>query len=99
MDFRTRIEQHLGAAPCVHASAYVAPGAVLVGDVTLAASDRPVHHVFCTTDLQSGDPVFITPRLVSGYRLGFGTPGELPLSTAVQCSANLPGAFPPRACR
>jgi predicted acylesterase/phospholipase RssA len=66
------------------------------GAMTLAAADRPVHHVFCATDLQSGDPVFFTPRVVSGYRLGFGTPGDLPLSTAVQCSANLPGAFPPR---
>jgi hypothetical protein len=66
------------------------------GAVTLAASDRPVHHVFCATDLQSGDPLFMTPRMVTGYRLGFGTPGDLPLSTAVQCSADLPGAFPPR---
>ena len=43
-----------------------------------------------------GDAVYFTPRMVSGYRLGFGTPGDLPLSTAVQCSACLPGAFPPR---
>jgi hypothetical protein len=66
------------------------------GAVTLAASNRPVHHVFCATDLQSGDPLYMTPRVVTGYRLGFGTPGDLTLSTAVQCSADLPGAFPPR---
>ena len=55
-----------------------------------------VHHVFCATDLQSGDAVYLTPRVVAGYRLGFGTPGDLPLSVAVQCSACLPGGFPPR---
>jgi hypothetical protein len=67
------------------------------GATTLTAADHPgVHHVFCATDLQSGDAVFFTPRLVSGYRLGFGTPGTMSLATAVQCSADLPGAFPPR---
>ena len=65
--------------------------------VALRDVDRArVHHVFCATDLQSGDAVYLTPRLVSGYRLGFGTPGDLPLAVAVQCSACLPGAFPPR---
>jgi hypothetical protein len=59
--------------------------------------DRPaVHHVFCATDLQSGDALYLTPRMVAGYRIGFGTPGDLPLAVAVQCSACLPGAFPPR---
>jgi len=67
------------------------------GTVALRDVDHPaVHHVFCATDLQSGDAVYFTPRLVSGYRLGFGTPGDLPLAVAVQCSACLPGAFPPR---
>ncbi|HET9602062.1 MAG TPA: hypothetical protein VFP08_10755 [Acidimicrobiales bacterium] len=55
-----------------------------------------VHHVFCATDLQSGDAVYFTPRVVAGYRIGFGTPGDLSLAVAVQCSACLPGAFPPR---
>jgi len=65
--------------------------------VALRDVDHPgVHHVFCSTDLQSGDAVYLSPRMVSGYRLGFGTPGDLPLSVAVQCSACLPGAFPPR---
>jgi hypothetical protein len=62
----------------------------------LAAVDRRVHHVFCTTDLQAGDQLYLTPRLVSGYRHGFGTPGDLTLARAVQCSACLPGAFAPR---
>jgi hypothetical protein len=55
--------------------------------------NRTVHHVFCGTELQSGDPVYFTPRLVYGYRIGRGTPGAMSLSTAVQCSACLPGAF------
>ncbi len=63
------------------------------GPTALADVDRPVHHVFCTTELQSGDPVYLSPRLVYGYRIGRGGPGDLPLSTAVQCSACLPGAF------
>ena len=50
--------------------------------------DRPaVHHVFCATDLQSGGALYLTPRMVAGYRVGFGTPGDLPLAVAVQCSA------------
>jgi predicted acylesterase/phospholipase RssA len=67
------------------------------GTVALRDVDHAdVHHVFCATDLQSGDAVYFTPRLVSGYRLGFGSPGDFPLAMAVQCSACLPGAFPPR---
>ena len=34
------------------------------------------------------------PGMVSGYRIGFGTPGDLPLAVAVQCSACLPGGVP-----
>jgi predicted acylesterase/phospholipase RssA len=62
----------------------------------LAEVDRTVHHVFCATEIQSGDHVYLTPRLVYSYRAGRGTPGRLPLSTAVQSSACLPGAFVPR---
>ena len=60
---------------------------------TMAEVDSPVHHVFCATELQSGDQVYMSPRLVYGYRVGRGTPGDLHLSTAVQCSSCLPGAF------
>lgn len=62
----------------------------------LAEVDRTVHHVFCATEIQSGDHVYLSPRLVYSYRAGRGTPGRLPLSTAVQSSACLPGAFVPR---
>jgi hypothetical protein len=62
----------------------------------LAEVDRTVHHVFCATEIQSGDHVYLSPRLVYSYRAGRGAPGKLPLSTAVQSSACLPGAFVPR---
>lgn len=54
---------------------------------------RPVDHVFCATELQSGDHFYLSPAFTYGYRFGTGAPGDLPLSTAVQVSACLPGAF------
>lgn len=36
MDFKTRVDQFLGATPRIHESAYIAPGATVIGDVTLA---------------------------------------------------------------
>jgi len=36
MDLHARVERHLRTPPQVHPSAYVAPGAIVVGDVTLA---------------------------------------------------------------
>jgi gamma-carbonic anhydrase len=35
MDFPTRIQQFLGTPPNVHPSVYVAPGAAIIGDVTI----------------------------------------------------------------
>lgn len=37
MTFEERIEKFLGRPPSIHGSVYVAPGAVVVGDVTLGA--------------------------------------------------------------
>ncbi|MFJ9949999.1 hypothetical protein [Kitasatospora sp. NPDC091207] len=54
---------------------------------------RSVDHVFCATELQSGDHFYLSPGFTYGYRFGTGAPGGLPLSTAVQVSACLPGAF------
>jgi predicted acylesterase/phospholipase RssA len=55
-----------------------------------------VDHVFCATDLQSAEQVYFSKTFVYGYRFGLGNPGDLPLHDAVQASACLPGAFPPR---
>jgi hypothetical protein len=59
-------------------------------------ADRPVHHVFCATELQAGDHMYFSPKLVYSYRVGVGMPGPMRLSTAVQVSACLPGGFVPR---
>ncbi len=53
-------------------------------------------HVLCAADLHAGEHVYFSRDFVCSYRLGWGTPGDLPLHVAVQCSAALPGAFPPR---
>lgn len=55
-----------------------------------------VDHVLCATDLHAGEHVYFSGRFVCSYRFGWGQPAELPLHTAVQCSAALPGAFPVR---
>jgi len=62
----------------------------------LRQTEGQVHHVFCASELQSGDHVYFSPRLVYGYRVGRGSPGSMTLATAVQCSSCLPGAFSPR---
>ena len=62
----------------------------------LADVDRPVDHVICTTELQSALHLYFSPRFVYSYRLGVGTPGDLTLARAVQCSACLPVAFAAR---
>jgi hypothetical protein len=66
------------------------------GPTLLGQTDGRVHHVFCATELQSGDHVYFSARMVYGYRVGCGTPGATTLATVVQCSSCLPGAFAPR---
>lgn len=69
----------------------------LLRQMSLSGADRPVHHVFCASDMSAGRFCFLTPRVVYGYTLGAGTPNPaLRLSTAVQASACFPGGFPPR---
>lgn len=51
-------------------------------------------HVFCATELQTGDQVYFSPTFLYSYQLGVGTPHGLDLASAVQASASLPGAFP-----
>jgi predicted acylesterase/phospholipase RssA len=62
----------------------------------LAAVDRPVTHVFCATEIQEGRHFYMSPRFVYSWANGVGIPAALPLSTAVQASACLPGAFAAR---
>ena len=62
----------------------------------LASVGRTLDHVFCATELQAGEHFYFSPRFAYSYRFGCGLPGELALSTAVQASACLPGAFAAR---
>lgn len=62
----------------------------------LADVARSIDHVMCATELQSGEHLYLSPRFLYSYRIGQGRPDQLRLSTAVQASACLPGAFAPR---
>jgi len=69
---------------------------VSLGDLRKAPSS--VHHVMCTTELQTGTSVYFSNRLVYGYGFSGTTSAvDVPLATAVQASACVPGAFAPRA--
>lgn len=59
----------------------------------LDAVHPAVDHVICSTDLQTHELVYFSPRFVTSWRLGWGRPGSLGLAHAVQASAALPGAF------
>jgi Patatin-like phospholipase len=69
-------------------------------NLTLAEVEQrhlSVHHVICTTELQTGVSFYFTNRGVYGYGVGGATTAPtLPLATAVQASACVPGAFAPR---
>ena len=62
----------------------------------LSGISTSLDHVFCATDLHAGEHVYFSGGFVCSYRFGWGSPGDLPLHVAVQCSATLPGAMPPR---
>jgi predicted acylesterase/phospholipase RssA len=66
------------------------------GEPTLLRDvERPVRHVLCATELQSGEHFYLCPDLVASWAFGRGVPGDLRLSTAVQISACVPAGFPP----
>jgi predicted acylesterase/phospholipase RssA len=62
----------------------------------LAEVARSVDHVMCATELQAGEHFYLAPTFLYSYRFGCGNPDGLRLSTAVQASACLPGAFAAR---
>ena len=58
---------------------------------------KAVHHVFCATNLVTGNHLYLSPRVVYGHDVGSAPPApNLTLATAVQSTACLPGAFGPR---
>ncbi len=80
---------------CAHAFRTIlfSPG----GSVTrLSQMKGELDQVICATEFQSGEQFYFSRSFIYGYRFGRGDPGDLPLHTAVQASACLPGAFPPR---
>lgn len=62
---------------------------------TLEAMHHGVDHIICSTDLQTGEPVYFSGRFIYSWRTGFGDTAGLHLAAAAQASAALPGAFPP----
>lgn len=66
--------------------------ATLLSDIANADLD----HVICATDLQAGEHVYFSGLFVCSFRFGFGTPADLALAQAVQCSAAYPTGFPAR---
>ncbi|MDO8143828.1 MULTISPECIES: patatin-like phospholipase family protein [unclassified Isoptericola] len=58
--------------------------------------DRSLDHVVCATELQSAEHLYLTPRFLYSHRLGTGSTNDMRLSTAVQASLGMPGAFTPR---
>lgn len=58
-----------------------------------------VDHVICSTDLLAHTPFYFTKRFIYGDEYGKAAPKKVKLQTAVQASAALPGAFPPRRFR
>jgi len=67
------------------------------GSPTLLADvERSLDHVMCATELQAGEHFYLAPTFLYSYRFGRGAPDGLRLSTAVQASACLPGAFAAR---
>lgn len=53
----------------------------------------PVHHLFCATDLRTGNNLYMSNRLVWGFPGVAARPGTITVGKAVQASACLPGAF------
>ena len=56
-------------------------------------ADRQIHHVFCATNLRTGNNLYLTNRAVWGFGHITKPAGDTPLAAAVQASACLPGAF------
>jgi predicted acylesterase/phospholipase RssA len=71
----------------------------LSGRAQLRDLSADIDHVLCACDLHGRHHVYFGKDFVYSFRHGLGTRPSLPLDAAVQSSANLPGAFPPRPMR
>ncbi len=52
MQFSERVARHLHAKPVIHSSAFIAPGAVVIGDVSLGAEASVWFHTTLRADIQ-----------------------------------------------
>jgi predicted acylesterase/phospholipase RssA len=73
--------------------------ATVCGTTRLPDIHRAPRHIFCTTEMQTGTPAFVSRDFIYVRAAGLGQVADLPLSTAVQFSANFPVAFPYRVLR
>ena len=69
------------------------------GSAQLQDMNTSVRHVFCATEMHSGQHSFLSHDFVYARGFGLGTPGGLSVAAAVQVSANFPGGFPIRMLR
>ena len=66
---------------------------------TLEEMGTDVRHVFCATEMHSGQHAYFSHDFVYARGFGLGRPAALPVATAIQVSANFPGGFPIRPLR
>jgi hypothetical protein len=66
---------------------------------TLEDMNSAVRHVFCATEMHTGQHAYFSHDVVYARGFGLGRPARLRVSTAVQASANFPGGFPIRPLR
>ncbi len=53
-------------------------------------------HVFCATDVQLAQHVYLAKKFVYAFDYGVGTPGDLSLASVLAASAGFPFAFAPQ---
>jgi hypothetical protein len=69
--------------------------ATVCRDLHLRDIPAAPRHIFCATEMETGRHAYFSRDFIYSWGAGIGQPADLPLSTAVQVSANFPVAFPP----
>jgi predicted acylesterase/phospholipase RssA len=82
-----------GATICAHPSAREHARARGTG-MLLAHMHNRIRHIVCATEMHGGRHAYFSHDLVFNPDQGLGDPSAMRLRTAVQASANFPGAFP-----
>lgn len=66
-------------------------------NIPLEAMNDGLRHVFCATEMHTGQHAYFSNDFVYARGFGVGKPRGFPVAAAVQVSANFPGGFPIRA--